>query len=197
MLISPNIVQALEQIHSLTKGRKLDWLVGGSCGLLMQGVSLLKPPRDLDIYVDASVAPAIYEALKSYATDQLQYSKTDIYVSFLSHFRLLDVPIEIVGGFEVKAEQSAYKVDVSEIMLEFQVLQLIGDGIMIGLMPLAHELIFNLLRNRPDRYEAIASQMRTNPKYYLPALNKLLLHNTFSIHILTKINTLLNLKQTK
>jgi hypothetical protein len=107
----------------------------------------------------------------------------------------LDVPIEIVGGFEVKAEQSDYKVEVSDVMLELQVRQLIGDGSVIGLMPLAHELIFNLLRNRPDRYVDIASQMRTNPKYYLPALNKLLLHNTFSIQIIAKINALLDLNQ--
>jgi hypothetical protein len=194
MLISPHIVQILEQIHSLLKGKKLDWLVGGSCGLLMQGVSLPEPPRDLDIYVDASAAPIVYEALKTYATDQLQYNKTAIYVSYLSHFQLLNIPVEIVGGFEVRAEQSEYKIEISNLMLDIYIPQFI-NGFEIGLMPLAHELIFNVLRHRPDRYEAIASQMRTDPQYYLPALNKLLQHNTFSSHFLTKINVLLHLEQ--
>jgi hypothetical protein len=179
MDIPKGILQAFELIQPLLKDKNVDWLVGGSTGLLLQGVPITQPPRDLDIYVDASSASVIYDVLKKYATDELIKSQTGIYVSMLSHFQIADVQIELVGGFEVKVELSHYCVEISELLFEYRV-SYETKGHCIGLMPLAHELVFNLLRQRPDRYRAIAEKMRTNPSHYLIPLNKIMDRNTFA-----------------
>jgi hypothetical protein len=183
-------LQALEQIHAHLQAMNAPWLVGGSCGLLLQEVEIEKPPRDLDIYVDAKAAPVIYEALRMYATDQLMRSQTGIYVSVLSHFVIANVPVEVVGGFEVNAEQSHYKVEVGDLLEDFGVSYEM-KSCQIGLMPLAHELVFNILRQRPDRYKAIADKMRMNSKQYLTPLIKILERNTFSQDFNNKLNGLL------
>jgi hypothetical protein len=182
-------LQALEQIHAQLHGKDAAWLVGGSCGLLLQGVVIEQPPRDLDIYVDAKAAAVVYEALQVYATDQLVHSQTGIYGSVLSHFLIDNVSVEVVGGFEVHAKQSHYQVEVS--FLESFGITYETRNCQIGLMPLAHELVFNMLRQRPDRYKAIAKKIRTNPNRYLTPLNKILERNIFSSDFIKKLNELL------
>jgi hypothetical protein len=182
-------LQALEQIHAHLLEKNVKWLVGGSCGLLLQEVEIELPPRDLDIYIDAKDAATVYDALQIYATDQLVHSQTGIYVSLLSHFLIANVSVEVVGGFEVHAEQSRYQVEVS--FLEAFGINYDTGNCQIGLMPLAHELVFNVLRQRPDRYLAIAEKMRTNPNRFLIPLNKVLERNTFNPDFIEKLNELL------
>jgi hypothetical protein len=192
MLISLEISQALEQINTILKKKGMKWLVGGSCGLLLQGVSLLQPPRDLDIYVDKTAASIMYNTLRAYSIDSLQQSETDIYISLLSHFQIAHVPVELVGGFEVRAKQSLYRVEVEDVLYEYRIPVKLGM-INYELMPLAHELIFNLLRDRMDRYTAIAIKMRSNPALYMPPLQAILKRNTFAPSLLTQINELLDI----
>jgi hypothetical protein len=183
-------LEVLQQIHQLLAKKNVDWLIGGSCGLLLQGVELAQPPRDLDLYVDIEGAAAVHEALQAFATDQPLKSQTDIYVSLLSHYQMANVSIEVVGGFEVFAEHSHYKIEVGGFLTTFGVSYKI-EGNPIGLMPLAHELVFNILRQRSDRYVAIAEKIRQNPNEYLTALNKILERNTFSLNFINKLNELL------
>jgi hypothetical protein len=188
--ISKELLQTLEQIHQLLHKKNVDWLVGGSCGLLLQGVDLVKPPRDLDIYVDAAGVSVLYDALLPFAIDPLVMSQTAIYSSILSHFQIDNIQVEVVGGFEVHALLSDYHVEVSHLLLKYGTTYSIGEC-KIGLMPLAHELIFNILRQRPDRYLAIADKMRNNPVYLTP-LNKILERNSFDPAFVKKLNELLD-----
>jgi hypothetical protein len=186
MDIPKEILQAFELIQPLLQDKNVDWLVGGSTGLLLQGVPITHPPRDLDIYVDASSASVVYDTLHMYATDELIKSQTDIYVSTLSHFQIADVQIEVVGGFEVKSELSHYCVEISDLLFDYRV-PYESKGHFIGLMPLAHELVFNLLRQRPDRYRVIAEKMRSNPSHYLSPLYKIMERNTFAPDFINRV----------
>jgi hypothetical protein len=187
--IPDEILQALEIIETLLQETHVDWLVGGSTGLLMQGVPIFQPPRDLDIYVDASDAALVYDTLQLYAMDQLIQSQTDIYDSALSHFQMGKVQVEVVGGFKVRVGHSQYKVEVCDLLMDYKVLYGV-TGKRIGLMPLAHEFIFNLLRQRPDRYLAIAEKMRSNPAVYLVPLNKIIERNIWAPDLINQINEL-------
>lgn len=183
-------LEVLQQIHPLLAKKNVTWLVGGSCGLLLQGVTIAQPPRDLDIYVDTDAAAAVYEGLQSYATDQPLPSQTGIYFSILSHYQITNVSIEVVAGFEVITQRSHYKVEVKDFLAEFGVsYELSGKS--FGLMPLAHELVFNILRQRSDRYRAIAEKMRLNPDEHLTTINKIMERNTFSADFVNKLKGLL------
>jgi hypothetical protein len=188
--ISKEILQALAQIRSLLHTKQVDWLVGGSCGLLLQEVDITQPPRDLDIYVDAVGASIIYDAMQPFAVDQLVRSHTTIYSSVLSHFHINHIQVEVVGGFEIQALQSDYRVEVSQLLLKYSTTYRVGEC-EIGLMPLAHELIFNILRQRPDRYLAIAAKMLSDSASYLTPLNKIIERNSFDPAFFKKLNELL------
>lgn len=154
-----SVRQSVTKIAEALYEEPARWLLGGSCGLLLQGVALDREPRDVDLYTDDADAPAIAAALSPYATDELQYNETPIYRSRLGHFDIAGIPIELVGGFRVEADESCYEVEIGAL-LEAAAVRVKVEDAEIKLMPLAHELVFNLLRDRPDRYVAIAAAMR-------------------------------------
>lgn len=190
MMIPVHIRQAILSLAARLNGIRAPWLIGGSCGLLLQGVRVAKAPRDLDMYADAGVAAVIAEQLADLAVDVPQYSETDIYRSVLSHYRCGDVVVELVGGFEVFSTGSMYKVEAGFLRAQYSVYAEL-EGISVPVMPLAHELLFNLLRGRPDRYEAIASVMRAEPGRHIPVLDEIVKRNRLSMPIVRKMNDLL------
>lgn len=189
---------ALRQVQVLLKDAKASWLVGGSCGLLLQGIPLTAAPRDLDLYVDSEGAQELHQALSAYSTDQQTEDRTAIYRSILSHYSIAGTKVELVGGFEVNTIGSLYKVEVDFLSEHYTHLYKLSieDGptenkVILRLMPLEHELIFNLLRNRPDRYEAIAEVMRSRQAKFSKAMDELIARNLFSETVIKELNKLL------
>lgn len=181
--------QALHLLRERLDGCARHWLVGGSCGLLLQGVALAKPPRDIDMYANADAAGDLHELLRPYTVEQPAYSETPIYRSTLSRYELSGYTLELVGGFVVLARGCEYRVDV-ELLLSHAEAVPTGSGA-IGLMPLGHELLFNILRGRPDRYEAIADRMRHERERHLPVLRDLLARGQWSDEVRSAVRQLL------
>lgn len=130
--------------------------------MLLQGVSLQAEPRDLDLYTDRTHIHALHAALRSHATDNPQDSETGMYRSNLSHYSICGVIVELVGSLEVDRGSAHYEVEITEVMNRFA-----SDaqfaGMHVRVMPLVHELLFNVLRERPDRYFPIAEVIRSRP----------------------------------
>jgi hypothetical protein len=166
------------------------WMVGGSCGLLLQGVSLDAAPRDLDVYVDRDDAEAMDRCLADYRVDGPEWSETGMYRSLLSHYEIMGNMVELVGSLSVDTEGSSYDVRVGG-PLSVHGPQLNDQGRLIPLMPLAHELVFNVLRKRPDRYETIARTMRAEPLRHESQLERLIAANALSEETVQRIRSLL------
>ncbi|WP_054957135.1 nucleotidyltransferase domain-containing protein [Paenibacillus dakarensis] len=174
--------------ESLDKA-KTAWLLGGSCGLLLQGVKLDKAPRDIDIYTDAESVHKLHHELNLWAEDSPHLDEEGMYKSVLSHYVIADYPVELVGGFEIASLGSQYKVKVSSLLYDRAPVYTLQHK-PIRLMPLSHELVFNVLRNRRDRYEAIAKEIRRKPELHLDLLNTILSHNKWDASHLTIIQQL-------
>ncbi|UUZ79464.1 hypothetical protein LJK88_30495 [Paenibacillus sp. P26] len=173
---------ALAEIRARTSTLPAIWLVGGSTGLLLQGVRLSSPPRDLDIYADRPDAEALHQALKERSTDEQAESQTPIYQSVLSHYEIGGAKVELVGAFEVNALGRRYVVEAGFLENTYSPIweSEFTGGQGIRLMPLAHEPLFNMLRGRDDRYEAIGQVCREHPERHLPVLETLLARNRFT-----------------
>jgi hypothetical protein len=165
-------------------------MVGGSCGLLLQGVPLDTVPRDLDIYVDREDAEFVDRCLADYRVDGPEWSETGMYRSLLSHYQIMGTMVELVGSLSVDTEGSSYDVRVGGPLSVHGPL-LNDQGRLIPLMPLAHELVFNVLRKRPDRYEAIARTMGAKLVTHESQLKRLLAANALSEETVQRICGLL------
>lgn len=192
-----NLREALRIIHGLTAGKGCTWLVGGSTGLMLQGVALAAMPRDLDLYADREDALAVHRELSAYAVDGQSESASGLYRSLLSHYEIAGASVELVGGFEVCAHDSEYKVEARDWAASWaESLDTDGGagagGASILLMPLAHELLFNVMRERADRYEAIAAHCRSaNPQRHRMALESLLERQRIGLPLRRRLERLL------
>lgn len=178
-----------------TRGSDSIWLVGGSTGLLLQGVQLDALPRDLDLYADRRDVEELHRALRRYSTDEQTESETPIYRSILSHYEMNGVKVELVGAFEVRSMGSEYRVEAEYLARTHALTVPYGEGEAVRLMPLAHELVFNVLRDRPDRYEAIARVCRARDlERHRLVLDDLIARNRFSRELADTLRTLLDPK---
>ncbi|MHC2180494.1 MULTISPECIES: hypothetical protein [unclassified Paenibacillus] len=183
---------ALKELVSSTCNMNVTWLVGGSTGLMLQGVALSAAPRDLDVYIDREQASLMHKALSRFSTDEQMESETAIYSSILSHYEVAGVKVELVGAFEVRALESVYRVEAGFLASEHAKQGSFQDGTPIRFMPLVHEMVFNVLRNRPDRYHAIAELCRQREmEIHWTVLESLMERNTFSPALTRRLKQLL------
>ncbi|MBW4839932.1 MAG: hypothetical protein KZY74_11055 [Paenibacillaceae bacterium] len=167
------------------------WLLGGSCGLWLQGVTLAAAPRDIDIYADLATAGQLHEKLQRFATDEPRHDRSGLYTSHLSHYRIEESTVELVGGFEVHTSGAYYRTEVGVLLARAAQRVTIRDTT-FAVMPLAHELVFNLLRERPDRYLPIAGRIRQAPDRHLALLDELLTRNEWSADLIGRMAELLD-----
>ncbi|RJE90031.1 hypothetical protein D3P07_07380 [Paenibacillus sp. 1011MAR3C5] len=176
------------------------WVLGGSAALLLRGIQLGAPPRDVDLYCDDDDANTIHKALSRYAIDRPSYSETAIYRSTLSHYRIGTIQVELVGGFSVRALDCCYQVNVKEVLFPYgEAIELHelteGRPVYVQVVPLAHELWFNLLRQRKDRVKVIAEEMRKQPLAHLPALAAIEGSNNFADEVVSEVRERIGITQ--
>ena len=175
------IHNTLAAVIKATQSSSAKWVVGGSAGLMLRGLPLSAEPQDLDIYCDDEDVETIYESLKAYALDEPTISITELYRSKLSHFLIHDVQVELVGGFQVKVSGNHYETMVRKLLIPFaEQIPFSERALPAAVVPLAHELWFNYLRNRRDRVELIVQAMAEAPVRHADALQAIEASNTFT-----------------
>jgi hypothetical protein len=186
----PALAAALHDVSKAWTGLGPVWLLGGSCSLLLQHVKLERQPNDIDVYADIPAAKQLHRAAPGTAEDMQELNCSGPYTSLLSHYRVGRLRVELVGGFEIMAGGSMYRLEVEHVLQE-QAPLLELEGNRVQLTPLSHEFMFNLLRDRPDRYEAIAQVMNDYPDLHAPLVSRLLQTNVWSDSHLSRMAALL------
>jgi len=180
-----SIAQAIGWLNEHSRS-DAKWMLGGSCSLLLQGVNLDQTPRDIDIYADTEDAIELRECWKAAAVDDAVWDQTAMYHSLLSHYDCHHCSIELVGQFVVSTEWCCYATRIASVLWHYQVNGFI-DGMQVPLLPLAHELAFNLLRAREDRVLAIAAVMNEHPEQHIAAMKAVLAQCEPSSAMRTKV----------
>lgn len=188
------IEDALFAFAELALGSGVRWVLGGSAGLALRGARLSSAPRDLDIYADAASVQSLHDRLKPFALDGPVWDESGSYRSLLAHYGIAGTSVELVGDFEVKARGSRYKTEVDGLLYENGDIWPSGSDkpgrAAIRLVPLGHELIFNVLRKRQDRSREAARLIRENPGAHLPVLDRLIARQLLSAEALGELRRL-------
>lgn len=168
----PDLHAALLETAAAWINQPYTWLLGGSCGLLLQEVELNQAPRDIDIYADIAAAKQLHGVAPGRKLDEPAVDTTGPYASLLSHYQVGACAMELVGGFEMWSRNNWYRTEIERVLAFHAPSVRLGTH-HVHLMPLAHELLFNLLRGRADRYEPIAQAIRKQPQKHQPLLDEL------------------------
>lgn len=182
----PSWKAAIASVCRLLGPLQLEVPVGGSCGLALQGVDIGKIPRDIDMYYDRQLKETLHSLLLPYQKRAPHESETERYRSILSHYELEGCVVECVGAFEVRAYDCIYCVEIGGWISGHRP-RVTVEGMNVALMPLAHELVFNFLRDRMDRVESIASVMRRDMDQHEAGLRDLMQSQSLSTSLKGRI----------
>ncbi|WP_342546953.1 hypothetical protein NST69_19430 [Paenibacillus sp. FSL P2-0089] len=164
------------ELDVIGPGKPPVWLLGGSCGLLLHGVQLSAAPRDIDLYCDLEDTAQLHRALLRYTVCAPEEDYSGGCYSLRGLYFIGEVKVELVGGFRIGSGSGQYAVDISKLQSYAPECTFEGSG-RLALMPLVHELIFNLLRGREERCRAIAELMKQDVVGHLPLLEQLIEEN--------------------
>ncbi|MDQ8735466.1 hypothetical protein [Paenibacillus sp. LHD-38] len=193
MTENARIHNALAVVKKATEASASEWVLGGSTSLMLRGFPLSALPRDLDIYCDEENIDAIHKALEPYALDQPAISETGMYHSILSHYLIHDIQVELVGGFQVKASGCHYETMVRKVLLDFSDHIYLSDvEVTVPIVPLAHELWFNFLRDRMDRVDLIVQAFAEAPALHGRAMHAIEAKNSFTAEALRSLHLILS-----
>lgn len=171
---------ALNVLGKVWNPKQYKWLLGGSCSLLLQGVELTDPPNDIDVYADFDIAKQLHTQASQYSVDEQRLDRSGTYTSLLSHYQIDEASLELSGGFEICASDSLYRTDIAFLIPYAEKYKIPGTHDSIYITPLSHELLFNILRKRADRYGPIAQKMNENIEIHIPLLKNLIRRNVWS-----------------
>ncbi|MBH5317969.1 hypothetical protein I6N90_09145 [Paenibacillus sp. GSMTC-2017] len=188
-----HIRQALATIIDAAGNNR--WVLGGSSGLLLRGLQLPTEPNDIDLYCDDKDMLSIHRALQQFAIDDPELSESDIYRSTLSHYQIGQYRVELVGGFQISAHGCRYKTEVKNVLRHYSKAVDVGvNGLhqLVHIVPLAHELWFNALRDRSDRVELIVDAIRLSRIEHKKALTVIEQKNGFPKELIECVNGWIN-----
>lgn len=156
------------------------WLVGGSCGLMLQGVPLTRAPRDIDVYAELEDSERMHACLGAYTLQPPADDYSRGCYSRMGYYRIGEMPLELVAGFQMTSGNSRYTLNL-RLLAPHAVTVSAGQGqARILLMPLAHELLFNVLRGKEDRCRDIAQAIGREPGRHMPLLQALVNANAIA-----------------
>lgn len=182
----------VEELEFYGLGKPPEWLLGGSCGLLLHGAQLAAPPHDIDIYCDLKDTWQLHQLLLRYAVSPPEEDFSGSCYSLRALYFMGEAKVELVGGFRMGSGEWQYSVDVGMMQQYAPVRNYEGVGL-VRLMPVAHELIFNLLRGRDGRCQAITRLIKQDLATHLPLLYQLIQENHLEDHLQAKLEELLEI----
>ncbi|NQX44825.1 hypothetical protein HQN87_05755 [Paenibacillus tritici] len=184
----------VEKLDFCGFGKPPVWLLGGSCGLLLHGVQLNTLPRDIDLYCDLEDTLRLHQALLRYTVSSPEEDFSGSCFSMRGLYFIGEVKVELVGGFRIGAGSLQYAVDVGTLQQHAPTSHYEGIG-RLSLMPVVHELIFNLLRGREDRCLAIAELIKGDVAAHLPLLHQLIEENHLEPEVQSRLDGLLGISE--
>ncbi|MDO7905086.1 hypothetical protein Q5741_01500 [Paenibacillus sp. JX-17] len=186
-----DLAEGLRTLHETWGDPEYSWVVGGSTSLLVQGVELAEPPRDIDVYADMEMAKKLHLKPPGRMTDVQLQDRNGIYSSLLSHYQVHRFSVELVGDFQVLPPDASYRMEVEHVLIPYAPCLLLDEA-RIYLTPLSHELIFNIFRGREDRYEPIAATMKSDLQAHRPVLDLIQRRNSMTVKQCKLLESLLS-----
>lgn len=99
-MINSGILDALQILIRLLRGKDIRWVVMGSLSLALQGVDI--NPNDVDILTDENGAFKIGALLMKYEVKPVSFGRTDLFESFYGVYDIEGIKVDVMGDLRVR-----------------------------------------------------------------------------------------------
>lgn len=100
MALPPAFLQALDSLYQILPSGQ--WAIRGTTSLVLQGLDM--GLQDIDIIADRETSHNIDRGLADFCLSPLKYSETLQYKSYFGQYKIGQVPIEIMGDWQIKSK---------------------------------------------------------------------------------------------
>jgi len=153
-MINRRFVNVLRIIMNRLETRGINWVLGGSVNLALQGVDI--SPRDVDILTDKDGALQIGELLKDYESKRVELTKNEKFSSYFGKFRIEGIEVEVIGDLQSRTPDGKWTTQFRpkrKTTLKLEELK-------IPASPLEVELEAYKMLGRRDRVQKISEALR-------------------------------------
>ncbi|WP_128894452.1 hypothetical protein [Longirhabdus pacifica] len=190
--VNPDVmVHVIDKLDRCLKPQGVHYVIGGSSSLMLQHVELNQHPNDVDVYVAESDVLKAHDALKSYAIDTPRIIENGMFRSNMSGYVIHNMLVELVGGFQITTSATKFALIIDRDH-PYHVSEVYVLGKRIAITSLAYEFVFNVIRERADRYIPIVQKMNKQMELHHDDLQRMLQHHIISMEHKNKISQLIH-----
>ena len=103
-------LDVLRIVHDQLRGSAAVWALTGSLGMALQGMPLT--PHDVDLQTDPDGAYEIERRLAAWMVRPVAFLESERIRSHLGQARILEVPVEIMGGIQKRLPDGTWEAPV-------------------------------------------------------------------------------------
>lgn len=153
-MIDPDYISTLQRIKD--KIPNVEWVITGSTGMILQGMSL--DPNDIDIQTNEAGANAIERTFSDNVVREVEFVENDDIRSHFGELEINGIKIELMGDLQKKINGEWEKpIDINKYKEIVEI-----DGNEFPVMSLKYEYYAYLRLGREKRAKKIRKWIRNN-----------------------------------
>ncbi len=158
-MLPTQIRRALSTLLERLPGSSIEWKLGGSVALALQGLEI--SPRDVDLFLPSGDAARLTaETLGEFVESLPHWRASEPFASYYGHCRIEGVEIDLIGELVIETPQGSVQLGVDSLLwrresfLPFQ-------GRKVSSIPLEIQLVtYYLMPKREERVNQITSLLK-------------------------------------
>ena len=149
MELTPHL-KTLHKIADQLKEGSIKWVLTGSLGLAIQGLSV--EVHDIDIQTDRAGAYEFEQRFAEYMVEPVRFSEAEMIRSHYGKFKIDGIKVEIMGDLQKRLDNQEWeaKANITDLRHWIEV-----DDLQVPVLPLAYEYQAYLKLGRMEKAEMI------------------------------------------
>jgi hypothetical protein len=156
---NPTFLKVLHKIYTRLTNSNVNWVVTGSFGFELQGVSV--KPNDIDIQTDETGAYEIERLFLKFINKKVSFSSSDKIRSHYGELIIDGVKVEIRGNVQKRLNGDVWEpsLDLKKLMRVVEV-----EGMHVPVLPLEYEYQAYQMLGRNDKVEVLKRHLERSKR---------------------------------
>ena len=187
-MLPAQVRRALSTLLERLQGSAIEWRLGGSVALALQGLEI--SPRDIDLFLPrGDAARLMAETLEEFLESPPHRRASEPFTSYRGHCRIEGMEIDLIGELVIETPQGSVELGTDSLLWR-QESSLPFQGWKVPSIPLEIQLVtYYLMPKREERINQIVSLLEERAD--LELLNEFLVEQAITPPVTAEIRSLL------
>ncbi len=187
-MLPTQVRRALSTLLERLQDSSIEWRLGGSVALALQGLEI--SPRDVDLFLPSGDAACLMgETLGEFVESPPHWRTSGPFASYYGHCRIEGVEIDLIGELVIETPQGSVRLGADSLLWRWES-SLPFQGWKVPSIPLEIQLVtYYLMPKREERVNQITSLLKD--RVDLELLDEFLVEQAIAPPVTVEIQSLL------